>query len=114
MTCCTAICQKQRKRWAYELGSLEHSNFSYCGKAFGEENATLTIQDNARTIKRIKVDSSKKMSDKLSPDEITKLISVVGSLAWVARQGRPDLAIFGVPRQLSPSGDQRRNRWTFA
>ena len=32
------------------------------------------------------------MSDKLSPDETTKLRSVVGSLAWVARQGRPDLA----------------------
>ena len=73
---------------------MEDTNFRYCGKAFGEQNATLTIhtKDNTRTIKRIKVDSSKKMSDKLSPDETTKLRSVVGSLAWVARQGRPDLA----------------------
>ena len=79
---------------SYELGSLEETNFRYCGKAFGEQNATLFIhtKDNARTIKKIKVDNSQKLSDKLSPDQITKLRSVVGSLAWVARQGRPDLA----------------------
>ena len=79
---------------SYELGSLEETNFRYCGKAFGEQNATLFIhtKDNTRTIKKIKVDNSQKLSDKLSPDQITKLRSVVGSLAWVARQGRPDLA----------------------
>ena len=61
---------------SYELGSLEETNFRYCGKAFGEQNARLFIhtKDNTRTIKKIKVRS------------------VVGSLAWVARQGRPDLA----------------------
>ena len=77
-----------------ELGSLEETNFRYCGKAFGEQNASLFFhtKDNTRTIKKIKVDNSQKLSDKLSPDQITKLRSVVGSLAWVARQGRPDLA----------------------
>ena len=102
MTCCTAaFCAFSRSKevmesllGAYELGSLEHTTFRYCGKAFGEQNATLTMHtnDNTRTIKKIKVDSSQKLSDKLSPDQITKLRSVVGSLAWVARQGRPDLA----------------------
>ena len=79
---------------SYELGSLEQTNFRYCGKAFGEQNATPFIhtKDNTRTIKKVKVGNSQKLSDKLSPDQITKLRSVVGSLAWVARQGRPDLA----------------------
>ena len=27
---------------SYELGSLEDTNFRYCGKAFGEQNATLS------------------------------------------------------------------------
>ena len=58
-------------------------------------NRTLRCQptkDNTRTIKKIKVDSSQRLSDKLSPNQIRKLRSVVGLLAWVARQGRPDLA----------------------
>ena len=51
------------------------------------------MKDNyARTIRCIKVDSGRKLADKLKPDDTTKLRSVVGSPAWIARQGRPDLA----------------------
>ena len=48
---------------------------------------TIHVKDNARTIRRIEIDSGRKLADKLKPDDITKLFSVVGSLAWIARQG---------------------------
>ena len=91
---------------SYKLGSLEETNFRYCGKACGEQNATLfiPIKDNTKTIKKTKIDNNQKLSDKLSPDQITKLRSVVGSLAWVTRQGRPNWAYRGNYLQTTING----------
>ena len=54
--------------------------------------STLSTVDNTRKIKPIPIDASRSGSEKISGDDITRLRSVTGSLAWVARQTRPDLA----------------------
>ena len=78
----------------FDLGSTETDDFRYCGKQFSREpNGTITIdvRDNTRRIKKINIAGGRPSSEKLDKDDMTRLRSVTGSLAWVARQGRPDL-----------------------
>lgn len=60
------------------LGGLEESNVRY-GKAFGEEDGvpTILVKDHARAIRRVQIDSGRKLDDELKPDDITKLRSAV-------------------------------------
>ena len=75
------------------MGSLEHSSFRYCGKQFvqNEKEVSIDVSDNTRKVKPIRVSSERKLSESLGPEDVTRLRSTAGSLAWLARQGRPDL-----------------------
>ena len=77
----------------FEMGSLEHSSFRYCGKQFAqnEKEVSIDVSDNTRKVKPIRVSSERKLSESLGPEDVTRLRSTTGSLAWLARQGRPDL-----------------------
>ena len=79
----------------FELGSQEVDNFRYCGKQFSREldgTITIDVADNTRKIRGIKFGASRKGNEVLDKDDLTRLRSTTGSLAWVVRQGRPDLA----------------------
>ena len=77
----------------FDIGSSESRDFRYCGKQFKttEEGITVDVVDNTRRIKPIRVESGRPNADPLLAHETTQLRSVVGSLSWIARQGRPDL-----------------------
>ena len=79
----------------FNIGSTEVNEFRYCGKQFsrsGDGDIFVDTVDNTRKIKPIPIDAGRPGSEKISGDDITRLRSVTGSLAWVARQTRPDLA----------------------
>ena len=91
----------------FNLGSSESNSFRYCGKQF-ERTADGTITqdtcDNTRRIKPIKIAPGRSASEPLGKDDVTRLRSVTGSLAWVARQTRPDLGYRVSRLQSSISG----------
>ena len=91
----------------FNLGSSESNSFRYCGKQF-ERTADGTITqdtcDNTRRIKPIKIAPGRSASEPLDKDDVTRLRSVTGSLAWVARQTRPDLGYRVSRLQSSISG----------
>ena len=76
-----------------EMGSLEQNNFRYCGKQFSQDssNITIDVSDNTRKIRPVRVKDNRRNADALDQNEMTQLRSITGSLAWVARQGRPDI-----------------------
>ena len=47
------------------------------------------MTDNTRKIRKIKIKEDRKMTDPLKHGDMTQLRSVMGSLSWIARQGRP-------------------------
>ena len=76
-------------------GLLGRSSFRYCGRRFtqGEDfTVCVDVQENTKGLRPIRVDEGRRPSDTLTSGELTSLRSVVGSLAWIARYGRPDLA----------------------
>ena len=48
--------------------------------------------DSTRKLKSISFDAKRSGTERVTGDDITRLRSVTGSLAWIARQARPDLA----------------------
>ena len=79
----------------FNIGSTEVNDFRYCGKQFsrsGDGDIFVDTVDNTRKIKPIPIDAGRSGNEKISGDDITRHRSVTGSLAWVARQTRPDLA----------------------
>ena len=51
--------------------------------------------DNTRKIKPISFDAKRSGTERITGDDITRLRSVTGLLAWIARQTRPDLSLQG-------------------
>ena len=87
--------QMDRLLSKFEVGTTDTGSFRYCGKQFtqGPDYAvSIDVVDNTRRIGRILVASDRKPNDKLTKGELTQLRSAIGSLAWIARQARPDLA----------------------
>ena len=86
----------------FDIGSQEDKCFRYCGKAFErvDSEIRISVADNTRKIKPIRIHEGRKNGDELRPQELTQLRSVVGSLSWIARQGRPDL-LYAVSRLQS-------------
>ena len=77
----------------FDIGTQESQNFRYCGKSFDEVDSVIRINvsDNTRRIHPIRIQDGRPNHDELTPSDVTQLRSVVGSLSWIARQGRPDL-----------------------
>ena len=85
-----------RKLFAkFTVGKVEECNFRYCGRRFTQDpDFTIHIDaaDNTRSVKHIAITPGRKSTDTVTEKELTQLRSVTGSLAWVARYARPDLA----------------------
>ena len=85
-----------RKLFAkFTVGKVEECNFRYCGRRFTQDpDFTIHIDaaDNTRSVKHIAIAPGRKSTDTVTEKELTQLRSVTGSLAWVARYARPDLA----------------------
>ena len=77
----------------FSVGSSDTNSFRYCGKQFerGSDNIIkVDTADNTRKIHGANV-GSRLGSERLLQEDITKLRSITGSLAWISRQTRPDL-----------------------
>ena len=71
--------------------TVGRSEFKQETDIYGDKFITINVDDNTRKIRPIRIDSSRPSSDFITRAEEIQLRSVVGSLSWIARQGRPDL-----------------------
>ena len=79
----------------FKIGRIDTDRFRFCGREYIQDiDGTITIncRDNTRAIRPIDIHKSEKGTTPVSPTQRTALRSVIGSLAWVARATRPDLA----------------------
>ena len=91
----------------FEIGSAEKGDFRYCGKQFTQNEdggISINVTDNTRKIRKIKIKEDRKMTEPLKHDDLTQLRSVIGSLSWIARQGRPDVQYLVSRLQVSVKG----------
>ena len=91
----------------FEIGSAEKGDFRYCGKQFTQNEdggISINVADNTRKIRKIKIKEDRKMTEPLKHDDLTQLRSVIGSLSWIARQGRPDVQYLVSRLQVSVKG----------
>ena len=72
----------------------EEGNLRFCGKRFICKDAiTIDVADNTRKVTKITIDAARdRNSEPCTAKDISTLRSVIGSLSWIARQGRPDLS----------------------
>ena len=70
-------------------------DFRFCGREYLQEedySIRITCLDNTEKILPINFDRGlRKLDDKATAGEVSQMRSVVGSLAWIARQVRPKL-----------------------
>ena len=71
------------------VGKEEHKSFRFCGKDFG---IRVTAKDNTEPLQPITYDAKHGLTRKATASEVYQLRSVTKSLAWIARQTRPDLS----------------------
>jgi hypothetical protein len=81
----------------FEFGKIDSRNFTYCGKEVATDkdgNITITCTATTKKLVPIKIAPGrmKNVTANVTQDEETQLRSVVGILAWIARQCRPDLS----------------------
>ena len=77
------------------VGKQEHGNFRFCGKEFRQDEDLgihVTAKDNTERIQPITYEAKHGLTRKATTDEIHQLRSVTQSLAWIARQTRPDFS----------------------
>ena len=80
---------EERTAW-----QVQKARVTISGKQFTQADdfsVTIDVIDNTRRIGKIRIDEGRKPGDKVSKGELTQLRSAIGSLAWIARQARPDL-----------------------
>ena len=80
--------------------------FRFCGKEVTQHedcSISVTAKDNTEKIRPITIRPGRRLTDACTSDENTALRSVVASLAWVARQVRPDLS-FRVSKLQTAAG----------
>ena len=67
----------------------------YCGKEVTQHedfSITVTCKDTTMKTEPVRIQPGRKSTDSLNEGEKTQLLSVVGSLNWIARQCRPDIS----------------------
>jgi len=80
---------------AFDVGKIEQGDFRYCGcevKQDTDFTIRVTCVDNTEKIAPIRYAPGRRLTEPCSDTEKTQLLSVVGSLAWIARMTRPDLS----------------------
>ena len=76
------------------VGKEEHGTFRFRGKEFRQDEhfgTHVTAKGNTERVQPINCDVKHGLTRKATADEIHELRSVTQSLAWIARQTRPDL-----------------------
>jgi hypothetical protein len=79
---------------AFDMGKIEETPFRYCGKEITQDDdftIHVATKNNTEKIEQINIPQNRKAGP-ATEGEISQLRSVVGSLAWVARESRPDIA----------------------
>ena len=83
----------------YTIKTVESGTFRFCGREViqhSDFSVSVKCKDTTEKIEPVRYDpKGRKQTDLARDHEITQLRSVVGSLAWVARQCRPQLS-YGV------------------
>ena len=101
-----------------KMGSIEKlihlafkdGEFRYCGKDVKQNKTTFEIKIgqaasvDALEFVPLEPHRRKKPDAPLTPEEVSSLRSGVGSLGWIARQSRPDLAVYASLGAQSMSG----------
>jgi hypothetical protein len=79
----------------FQLNQIEEGEFRFCGREYSQDedyNVTVTCKHNTEKILPISFDrGTRGLNDKATSGEIAQARSVIGSLAWISRQTRPDL-----------------------
>ena len=91
----------------FAVRDRSETSFRFCGKEVLQHedfSITATAKDNTEKIRPIEIGIQRRAGDKCTTDETTSLRSVVASLAWVARQVRPDLS-YRVSKLQSVAGN---------
>ena len=79
----------------FNVREQNEGKFRFCGKEItqnGDFSIDVNARDNTEKIRPIDIKAGRKLTDRCTPDESTALRSVTASLAWIARQVRPDLS----------------------
>ena len=80
----------------YKFGSVNDAKFKFCGRVISQSKARIkvTCPNVMDRVKAVYVDSArrKQRAEAATAGDISQLRSVVGSLAWLSRVCRPDLA----------------------
>ena len=77
------------------VGKEEHNTFRFCGKEFQQDEhfgIRVTAEDNTERVQPITFDAKHGLTRKATANEVHQLRAVTRSLAWVARETRPDLS----------------------
>eukprot|EP00439_Symbiodinium_sp_Y106_P070527 s569_g12.t1 len=85
----------QRLLDRFKIGRIESDTFRFCGREYvqsAEGTIKINCRDNTRAIRPIDIHKSEKGTTPVTNAQRTALRSVIGSLAWVARATRPNLA----------------------
>ena len=87
--------QKIQEAFQVEDSNVSEGEFRFCGReiAQGEEGSIkITCKSTAEKIEPISYRTGVRKTELANDAEKSQLRSVVGLLAWVARQARPDLS----------------------
>ena len=79
----------------FNCGKVEEKSFRYCGKEVTQADdfsITVTCRDTTLKVRKIPIAKGRHPGDPMTPEDTSQMKSVAGSLAWVSRQCRPDLA----------------------
>ncbi len=78
---------------SFKVGRIDQDSFRYCGKEITQDaDFSITVRCEHTTTKLEPIRYNKGTKDTISDNEAKQLKSVVGSIAWIARQARPDLS----------------------
>ena len=101
----------------YTIETVESDTFRFCGReVIQQSNFSVSVRckDTTKKIEPVRYDPKGRQQTDLARDhEIAQLRSVVGSLAWVARQCRPQLS-YGVNKLQSVCGTATLDDLRFA
>ena len=101
----------------YTIKTVESGTFRFCGREViqhSDFSVSVKCKDTTEKIEPVRYDpKGRKQTDLARDHEITQLRSVVGSLAWVARQCRPQLS-YGVNKLQSVCGTATLDDLRFA
>ena len=89
------VMKRIQKIFQVEDKKISTGSFRFCGREISQAEdftITATCKDTTEKLEKIKYRTQVKKDSPVNEGEKAQLRSVVGSLAWIARQARPDLS----------------------